>query len=106
MRLPPKRALSLGLAFHELATNAAKHGALSTGTGTVEVSWNIEPETGRLKLRWQEKDGPRVAEPKHKGFGRRLIEHGLSHELSAQIRLRFPPSGVVCEWEMPQQQAH
>jgi two-component sensor histidine kinase len=106
MRLPPKRALSLGLAFHELATNAAKHGALSTGTGTVEVSWNIEPETGRLKLRWQEKDGPRVAEPKHRGFGRRLIERGLSHELSAQIRLRFPPSGVVCEWEMPQQQAH
>jgi len=100
IRLAPKRALALGLAFHELATNAAKHGALSTGTGRVKVCWNTDPETGRLKLCWQETGGPQVSSPERKGFGLRLIERGLSHELSAQVRLQFPPEGVICEWEM------
>jgi two-component sensor histidine kinase len=100
IRLQPKRALALGLAFHELATNAAKHGALSTGTGEVKVSWDIDSDHDRLKLRWQETGGPQVSPPERRGFGLRLIERGLSHELSAQVRLRFPPQGVICEWEM------
>jgi two-component sensor histidine kinase len=107
IRLTPKRALALGMAFHELATNAAKHGALSTESGSVTVSWWMEPESGCLKLRWQEDGGPRVAVPDRNGFGRRLIERGLSHELSAHVRLQFPPSGVICEWEMsPPQTQH
>jgi two-component sensor histidine kinase/PAS domain-containing protein len=100
IRLAPKRALALGMAFHELATNAAKHGALSTGSGEVKVSWTVEPETGRLKLRWEEAGGPQVEIPKRRGFGTKLIERGLSHELSADVRLHFPPEGVICEWEM------
>jgi two-component sensor histidine kinase len=92
--------LALGLAFHELATNAAKHGALSTGTGEVKVAWDIDSDHDRLKLRWQETGGPQVSPPERRGFGLRLIERGLSHELSAQVRLRFPPQGVICEWEM------
>lgn len=98
IRLAPKRALALGMTFHELATNAAKHGALSTGTGEVRVSWEIDRDL--LKLRWQETGGPRVSSPERRGFGRRLIERGLSHELSAQVHLQFPPAGVICEWEM------
>jgi two-component sensor histidine kinase len=98
VRLQPKRALALGMAFHELATNAAKHGALSTGTGRVKVSWEVDHD--RLRLRWKETGGPQVSPPERKGFGMRLIERGLSHELSAQVRLQFPPEGVICEWEM------
>jgi two-component sensor histidine kinase len=105
IRLQPKRALALGMAFHELATNAAKHGALSTGTGKVKVSWEIDSDQNRLKLCWQETGGPQVSPPERKGFGRRLIERGLSHELSAQVRLQFPPQGVICEWEMSLQKA-
>jgi two-component sensor histidine kinase len=98
VRLQPKRALALGMAFHELATNAAKHGALSTGTGEVKVSWRIDGD--RLTLRWEESGGPAIWEPERKGFGMRMIERGLSHEVAAQVRLRFPPTGVICEWEM------
>jgi two-component sensor histidine kinase len=98
VRLQPKRALALGMAFHEQATNAAKHGALSTGTGRVKVSWEVDRD--RLRLRWKETGGPQVSPPERKGFGMRLIERGLSHELSAQVRLQFPPEGVICEWEM------
>ncbi len=100
VRLTPKRALALGMAFHELATNAAKHGALSIEGGSVEVSWQVDPQTRGLKLRWQEAGGPRVAVPRYKGFGTRLIERGLSHELSAQVCLLFRPGGVICTWEM------
>ncbi len=103
IRLTPKRALALGMAFHELATNAAKHGALSIMTGEVKVSWAVEPQTGRLKLRWEESGGPQVAVPQRRGFGTKLIERGLSHELSAEVRLHFPPEGVICEWEMSPQ---
>ncbi len=100
IRLTPKRALALGMTFHELATNAAKHGALSTVTGEIKVSWAVEPETGRMKLRWEESGGPQVEVPKRRGFGTKLIERGLSHELSAKVNLQFPATGVICEWEM------
>ena len=103
IRLTPKRALALGMGFHELATNAAKHGALSSESGEVSVSWAVEPETSRLRLRWEESGGPQVSVPKRKGFGTKLIERGLSHELSAEVHLHFPPEGVICEWEMSPQ---
>ncbi len=80
IRVSPKAALALGIAFHELATNAVKYGAFSNKAGSVLISWTIEPslEGNRLLLRWQEKDGPPVTPPSRKGFGSRVIERGLA----------------------------
>lgn len=95
IELQPGNVLALGLVLHELATNAAKYGALSEQTGTVDVHWRVE--NGRLSLRWQEKGGPVVTPPSRKGFGSRLIEAGLGHQLSADVRMDFHPKGLVCE---------
>jgi len=99
LRLSPKVALSFALALHELATNAAKYGALSVPQGRIEVIWNLEGLDGarRLRLRWVEKDGPLVAPPSRKGFGSRLIERGLAGELRGSAQVSYPPSGVMCE---------
>lgn len=100
VHLDPKRALALGMGFHELATNAAKYGALSNATGTIAVSWALEPDGRSLKLSWRERGGPIIAVPERRGFGLRLIEHGLGRELGGMVRLDFQPEGLVCEWIM------
>ncbi|WP_344695399.1 HWE histidine kinase domain-containing protein [Sphingomonas rosea] len=88
---------SLTLGLHELATNALKYGALSVPGGTVEVRWTVEPsEKGKvLKLIWRERGGPFVAKPRRRGFGTRMIEGSLAHELGAAVSLIFDPAGVV-----------
>lgn len=98
IRVSPKVALALGIAFHELATNAVKYGAFSNKAGSVQISWTIEPspEGDRLHLRWQEKDGPPVAPPSRKGFGSRVIERGLAHELEGTVDLDYRTAGIVC----------
>lgn len=101
IRLRPKVALALGMAFHELATNAAKYGALSNGAGRVTLSWQLEPKADRLRVRWQESGGPPVKPPTRKGFGSRLIERGLAQELGGQVDLNYYPAGVSCVIDMP-----
>jgi len=103
IRVPPKSALALGIAFHELATNAAKYGALSDALGAVTVKWAIEPgaDGERLVLHWREKGGRPVTPPARKGFGSRVIERGLVHELDARVSLEYPPDGVVCTIDLP-----
>ncbi len=100
VRLDPKRALALGMAFHELAANAATYGALSNTSGMVDVRWIIDPDDKRLKLRWEEQGGPPVSKPQQYGFGLRLIEQGLGREISGKVTLDFRPEGLVCEWDM------
>jgi two-component sensor histidine kinase len=100
VHLDPKRALALGMAFHELATNAAKYGALSNATGMVRVHWAIEPDGKTLNLRWEEQGGPAIAQPARRGFGLRLVEHGLGREISGHVTLDFPSTGLVCCWDM------
>ncbi|MFB3819827.1 MAG: HWE histidine kinase domain-containing protein [Candidatus Methylomirabilales bacterium] len=96
--LPPKAALALSLALHELATNATKYGALSVPAGQVEVRWEVLPAgpAPRLVLDWIERQGPRVSPPAAKGFGSRLLERGLRQELDAEVALAFPPDGARC----------
>jgi PAS domain S-box-containing protein len=108
VRLTPKITLALGVALLELATNAAKYGALSTDQGIVALSWAIETTPGgdRLMLRWSENDGPPVRSPIHKGFGSQVLERGLPHELGAVVRLEFPPTGVVCVIDLPAPQTN
>lgn len=103
VRLRPKAALTFAMVFHELATNAVQHGALSgPDAGLVEVEWHVEPsQGGQLLLRWRELGGPSVAAPRHKGFGSRLIERGLAQELNGSVQLSFDHSGLICEIKMP-----
>jgi two-component sensor histidine kinase len=95
--------LALGIALHELVLNAVIHGALSNDAGSILVSWTIEPKTtgDRLILVWREKDGPSVASSSKKGFGSRVIEDGLAHELEATVHLDYPKDGVICTIDMP-----
>ncbi len=101
--LTAKTALALGMAFHELATNAAKHGALSVPNGRVEVTWELRSdETGRrLRLLWGEAGGPPVLGPGRKGFGTRLISDGLAYELDGEVTLEFDATGVRCAIDVP-----
>jgi two-component sensor histidine kinase len=103
LKIAPKTAITLALAINELATNAAKHGALTVPEGSVELLWSeVSEDTGmRLKLRWKERGGPAVKEPSHRGFGTRMIERGLSAELGGQVRIDFEPDGVACSVDAP-----
>jgi PAS domain S-box-containing protein len=100
---PPKAALALGIAFHELATNAVKYGALSNAVGSILIEWKIEAasEGSRLILNWQEKDGPLVSRPSRKGFGSRVIEGGLAQELGGTVHLDYRPAGLLCSMNVP-----
>lgn len=98
--LAPNDALSLGLALHELATNAAKYGALSVPTGHVRVTWQMLTDS-LCELSWQESGGPPVSMPSRRGFGLELIEKIVSHELQSPVELRFEPDGVSCRLRVP-----
>jgi two-component sensor histidine kinase/PAS domain-containing protein len=101
VRLSPAMALALAMALHELAVNAAKYGALKGETGRVDIRWHVEgaPPHRRLVLRWQEVGGPPVRPPARRGFGTRLLERGLGHELGGAVRIEFLPRGLVCSIE-------
>ena len=103
MELEPQRALALSMALHELCTNAMKYGALSVAQGRVRIHWTSEPQQGRrsLVLHWQEMDGPPVVAPAHRGYGSRLIERGLRHDLGGDVALDFQPAGVHCRITAP-----
>lgn len=92
---------SLGMAIHELATNAAKYGALARPGGHVELAWEIVEQAGdrpRLAMHWRESGGPRVAAPEHKGFGTIVLTSMLQYSLGAEVGLSYRPEGL--EWTM------
>jgi len=93
IRVPPSKALSLAMMFNELATNAAKYGALSNGTGTVAVTWDVEGLPPQLRVEWQEQGGPPVAVPKNEGFGSRLLRESLP----GTTRVEYLPAGLRCQ---------
>jgi PAS domain S-box-containing protein len=102
LRIGPKAAVSLSMALNELATNAAKYGALSREGGRVRIGWRVaEGGAPRLVLSWREEGGPPVRPPARRGFGTRLIASGLSHDLQAQVRLDFTPAGLACDIDAP-----
>ena len=92
--LTPQAAVSLALAFHELATNASKYGALANDTGVIHVSWGLTGEV--FQLEWREEGGPLVEPPSRVGFGSRLIKRSLAAELGGTIDMDFCPQGLVC----------
>lgn len=103
LRISPKMALALAMGVHELATNAVKYGALSNETGEVAIRWRLDPEADppRLILDWQERGGPPVTPPVTRGFGSRLLERGLAHELGGEVKIDFGRGGVRCHISAP-----
>lgn len=101
--LSPNRALSLGMALGELATNAAKHGALSSPDGVVVVSWTRRESADgpSVRMLWREVGGPTVRTPRRFGFGSRLIERSVSGGLQGGAQVHYAPDGLRCEIEFP-----
>jgi PAS domain S-box-containing protein len=98
--LSPRAALTLAMAFHELATNAAKYGALSVPTGKVDIRWDTtwgkSGKPNQVCIDWRENGGPKVAPPVRRGFGIKFIETSISFEFGGAARLFFDEAGVRC----------
>jgi two-component sensor histidine kinase len=88
-------AQAIAMILHELATNAAKYGALSVANGRVTLTWTHEAN-GWLHMRWMESGGPPVQEPTHEGFGGRIIQRMIS-QLKGKTHFDWRPGGLVCE---------
>src|SRR6185437_146321 len=97
--VPPRHALALSLALHELATNAAKYGALSVTVGRVKLRWFAD--AGALHLDWRERGGPVVTPPTRRGFGTRMLEQALARDLGGTTRLDYAADGVRCAISAP-----
>ena len=93
LHIPPKLAVSLGLMFHELATNAAKYGALSTPNGFLQISWRMVGD--RLSVIWDENNGPPVTKPEKTGFGTRLLASALT-PFDGHVQTDYLPAGLHC----------
>lgn len=100
--LPADHALGLGLILHELTTNAHRYGAWASAEGVVNIQWEVKafPQRG-LSLHWREQGGPVVERPQEQGLGARLIERSLAKVLDSEVKLDFPPEGVVAKVWLP-----
>ena len=102
IRINSHCAQNLGMALHELSTNASKYGALSTDEGKVYVNWSLEHREGedapRLRIKWREEGGPPVTEPDHKGFGTTVINQMCRSAFSGEVTLDYRPEGLF--WEL------
>jgi len=101
VRLGPNAAVTLNMVFHELATNAAKYGALSIPEGRIDVTWATASGRDAIVIDWRESRGPPVAEPGRRGFGSRLIERGLTREMGGEAQMDFLPAGLHCHIVLP-----
>jgi PAS domain S-box-containing protein len=104
--LSPREALSIGMALHELFTNALKYGALSSPEGRISLSWARRAgETPGLDIVWLEEDGPPVSAPSRSGFGSVLLQRTLTGDLNAEVDLDFRPAGLRCSIKIPLRKA-
>jgi PAS domain S-box-containing protein len=103
LKLRPAAAQALGMALRELATNAAKYGALSNAAGVIRIAWDIvgNDRDTRFRMRWSERGGPRPQQPAKRGFGHTVMVEMLKQALEAEVRLEYPSSGVVWELVVP-----
>ena len=100
--LPADAAQAVGLALHELATNAIKYGALSGPTGTVTLRWRIVVEDGSsLRLSWSERGGPPVTPPSRTGFGSVVVQRMVSSAVSGRVTIDFSPEGLLWVLDIP-----
>jgi PAS domain S-box-containing protein len=103
INLQPSAVLALGLAIHEMATNAVKYGSLSVPEGKVHVMWAVTSGSAppSLLVEWVESGGPTVRKPERQGFGTKLIQRGLAQQLGGEIKLDFAPAGIRCVITFP-----
>ncbi len=100
VRVTAKQMQALSMALHELATNAAKYGALSNDHGTVHVRWTLEKaNNAHFRLTWQESGGPEVRQPDRQGFGTVMLTRILAQEINGEISLDYNSNGLVCSME-------
>jgi PAS domain S-box-containing protein len=99
LRLKAASAQTIGLALHELATNAGKYGALSTNSGRVNVCWSVDGDI--FTMSWTERDGPPVSEPERRGFGTMVMEAMAEHSLDGAVDLDYAPSGLTWRLTCP-----
>lgn len=103
--LPSKAALALGMALHELCTNAVKYGALRDPAGLIKITWtddrNLAATDPEFHFIWSEHDGPPVCPPQRKGFGSRMIQQILANEMGGKVHVEYKPNGIVCEVTVP-----
>ena len=107
LRLTPAAAQALGMALHELATNAVKHGALADQRGKIRLHWSVtaEPATPEFRMTWSEQGGPPVPAPQRTGFGRTVMERMVAGTLGGRAALAFAPAGIVWTFACPARQA-
>jgi two-component sensor histidine kinase len=99
VRLKASAAQGIGLALHELATNAGKYGALSTDSGRVDIGWGADRDT--FAMNWTERGGPRVAVPTRRGFGTIVMEAMAERSVDGKVDLDYPPSGLTWRLSCP-----
>jgi PAS domain S-box-containing protein len=99
LRLNPVSAQAIGLAIHELATNAGKYGALSTEKGRVNIGWRIDGDT--LTMSWTEREGPPVSGPKRRGFGTIVMETMAARSVDGEVQLNYAPAGLIWRLTCP-----
>jgi PAS domain S-box-containing protein len=100
IQLPPRIVMPLGMIVHELATNAAKYGALSLQGGRLTISWRVAADR-HLEIEWREAQGPAVVEPVRKGFGTTLVERIAKGELAGSYERKYDPAGFQCRLRIP-----
>ena len=99
LQLQPATAQTLAMALHELVTNSAKYGALSTLTGRLAIHWNVEADV--LNILWEERGGPPVVEPVSRGFGTRSVIASIESQLGGQAEFDWRPAGLICRLSVP-----
>jgi two-component sensor histidine kinase len=99
----PRVALAMGMAIHELTTNAVKFGALSVSEGRVDIAWTVAENAAdrQLVLKWSERNGPPVVRPSRRGFGMTLVERAFAHDVGGEAHIDFRPEGVVATMSAP-----
>ena len=98
IRLRPAAAQAVGMALHELSTNATKYGALSEAQGTVRIGWELEDEGRRFRITWAEQGGPAPIKPERSGFGHTVMVDMVRHALDAEVEIKYEPPGLT--WHM------
>ncbi|MFK0276219.1 CheR family methyltransferase [Ensifer sp. NPDC090286] len=99
LRLTPQQGLSLAMVAHELATNAAKYGALSKEDGRISIRWFVSDD--RLHVDWRERDGPTIGEPDSSGFGLELLRGEIEYRLQGKLETKFDPAGLAVSFSIP-----
>jgi two-component sensor histidine kinase len=105
MAMRPKGALAMSMILHELVTNATKYGALSRPEGRISVEWSVTPgPAGRVSFNWRESGVAGLTRPRRTGFGSRMIEASVRHELGGEVELIYGPDGIAYRFAFPSNQ--